>query len=37
VDGKPYNGPVETQALEEVLQAERKTLAARATPSPQSR
>jgi protein-disulfide isomerase len=36
VDGKHYNGPVETQALEEVLQAELKTLA-RATASPQSR
>jgi protein-disulfide isomerase len=37
VDGKHYNGPIETQALEEVLQAEFKTLAARATPSRQSR
>ncbi|MBZ5595995.1 MAG: thioredoxin domain-containing protein [Acidobacteriia bacterium] len=36
VDGKHYNGPIETQALEEVLQAELKTLAARATPSPRS-
>ena len=37
VDGKHYNGPMETRALEEVLQAELKTLAARATTSPQSR
>jgi protein-disulfide isomerase len=37
VDGKHYNGPMETQALEEVLKAELKTLAARATPPPQSR
>ena len=37
VDGKHYNGPVETQALEEVLRAELKTLAARATPPSQSR
>lgn len=37
VDGKHYNGPVETQALEEVLQAEFKTLAARAARSAQSR
>ena len=36
VDGKHYNGPVETQALEEVLQAELKTLA-HAKASPQSR
>lgn len=36
VDGKHYNGPIETHALEEVLQAELKTLAARATPSPRS-
>jgi protein-disulfide isomerase len=31
VDGKHYNGPIETQALEEVLQAELKTSPARAT------
>lgn len=37
VDGKHYNGPIETQALEEVLQAELKTVPPRATPSPQSR
>ena len=37
VDGKHYNGPMETRALEEMLQAELKTLAARATTSPQSR
>ena len=37
VDGKHYNGPIETQALEDVLQAELKTLAARAARSPQSR
>jgi len=37
VDGKHYNGPVETQALEEVLQAELKTLAARARRASQSR
>ena len=37
VDGKHYNGPMETQALEEVLRSELKTLAARATTSPQSR
>jgi len=36
VDGKHYNGPVETRALEEVLQAELKRLP-RATASPQSR
>ncbi len=37
VDGKHYNGPVETQALEEVLLAELKTLAANSKASPQSR
>ena len=36
VNGKHYNGPIEIQALEEALQGELKTLAARATPSPQS-
>ena len=36
VDGKHYNGPLETQALEEVLQAELKTLA-RSKPLTQSR
>jgi protein-disulfide isomerase len=47
VNGKRYNGPVETGALEEVLQAELKKIptrtasaraaSPRATPSPQSR
>jgi protein-disulfide isomerase len=47
VNGKRYNGPVETAALEQVLQAELKTAStraasvraapARAIPSPQSR
>lgn len=36
VDGKHYNGPVETQALEQVVQAELKRLP-HATTSPQSR
>jgi protein-disulfide isomerase len=37
VDGKHYNGPMETRALEEVLQAELKTQGARAATSSQSR
>jgi len=47
VNGKRYNGPVETAPLEQVLQAELKTVSTRAaapraassrtTPSPQSR
>ena len=37
VNGKHYNGAIDTQALDEVLRGELKTLAARATPSPQSR
>jgi len=37
VDGKHYNGPAETAALEDVIQGELKTLSARATPSPRSR
>lgn len=37
VDGKHYNGPIETQALEEVLHAELKALSASAKPSQRSR
>ena len=37
VDGKHYNGPIETQALEEVLHAELKALSAGVKPSPKSR
>ena len=37
VDGKHYNGPAETAALEDVIQGELKTLSARATPSQQPR
>ncbi len=37
VNGKHYNGGMETAALEDVIQGELKTLSARATASPQSR
>jgi len=37
VDGKHYNGPLETAAMEEVIAGELKTQTARATPLPQSR
>ena len=37
VDGKHYNGPAETAALEDVIQGELKTLSARATASQQPR
>lgn len=37
VNGKHYNGPMATTAMENVIQGELKTLAARATPSPQPR
>jgi protein-disulfide isomerase len=37
VNGKHYNGPIDSEALEDALQGELKTVSARATPSPQSR
>lgn len=37
VDGKHYNGPMDTAAMENVIQSELKTLSARATPSPRPR
>ncbi len=37
VNGKHYNGSMETAALEEIVQTELKSLSARATPSPRSR
>ena len=37
IDGKHYNGPAETAALEDVIQGELKTLSAKATALPRSR
>lgn len=37
VNGKHYNGSMETAALEEIVQTELKTLSAKATPLPRSR
>jgi protein-disulfide isomerase len=37
VDGKHYNGPMETTIMDAVIQGELKTLSARATPSPRPR
>ena len=37
VNGKHYNGTLDTAAIEQVLQAELKTLSASSKPSPRSR